>query len=279
MARTVEIAAVMDVGVSSSSLLAAVSPCPNDTYIFGAWVLGMVGDVKGFRTRFIWQDVQTLNEMAARASGDLIKVSAVQAMQAGDKYDILPCGGALSLGHGPKLVVPAGRKAVPGRIAVPGMQTTAYALLKACADFEFEPLPMPFDAIPAAVACGQVDAGLLIHETALIHKLLGLDIYIDLGTWWAEISSGLPLPLGLIIIKKNLGRTIKHQIEAIIRQSIIRARDDSQAVRPLIKSLASEIDDSVLDAHLKAYVNEYSFDIGTEGRMALSLLSSITSKH
>lgn len=268
----------MKAGLSGKTLHAAVSPCPNDSYIFGAWVLGMVGDINGFRTRFAWQDVQTLNEMAASSSGDLIKVSAVQAIKAGHEYDIMTCGGALSLRHGPKLVVPAGKKYKPGRIAVPGMQTTAYALLKACADFDFEPVPMSFDKIPEAVAHRQVDAGLLIHETALIHKQLGLDIVIDLGAWWAEECFDLPLPLGLVIIKKSLGNTIKHQVEEIIRQSILKAREDNQVIRPFIKSLAREIDNDVLDAHIEAYVNEYSLKLGTKGSLALALLSKMTSR-
>lgn len=262
----------MSTASGKETLLAAVSPCPNDTYIFAGWVLGMTGDLSKLRTRFIWEDVQTLNERASRGMGDLVKVSAVQALKLEAGYDILPCGGALSAGPGPKLVVVKNADNPPFRIAVPGMQTTAFALLRACADFEFEPVPMAFDKIPGAVVDGQVDGGLLIHETALIHEELGLEVFLDLGAWWKAGASGLPLPLGLIIIKKDLPPEIKLQAELKIRQSIDMAGKNSPAVYTLIKTFAQELDDAVIDQHIRAYVNAYSIDMGEQGNRALSLL-------
>lgn len=259
---------------AKKTLLAGVSPCPNDTYIFAAWVLGMIGDLAGLRTRFLWEDVQTLNERACRGMGDLVKVSAVQALKLEGEYDILQCGGALSTGPGPKLVVVKNAGHPPFRIAVPGMQTTAYALLRACADFKFEPVPMAFDEIPGAVVDRQVDGGLLIHETALIHEKMGLEVFLDLGAWWMSGSSGLPLPLGLIVIKKDLPLEIKLQAEFKIRQSLDSAEKNPRAVQPLIKAFARELDDTVIDQHIRAYVNAYSFDIGEQGSRALSLLKN-----
>ncbi|MFN2267580.1 MAG: MqnA/MqnD/SBP family protein, partial [Desulfonatronovibrio sp.] len=183
------------------SLLAAISPCPNDTYIFGAWVLGMVGDLPGIRTRFVWEDVQTLNEMAESGGADIIKVSAVQALKL-DDYEMLTCGGAFGLGDGPKLVARAGLNGTPEKIAVPGTLTTAYALLGAAADFDFEPVPMFFHEIPDAISKGLVDAGLLIHETALVYKEMGFKMILDLGQWWKVRSDDLPLPLGVIVMRK-----------------------------------------------------------------------------
>jgi 1,4-dihydroxy-6-naphthoate synthase len=265
----------MRVGFEKETYRAAISPCPNDTYIFGAWVLGMAGDVVGLRTRFIWEDVQTLNEMAAAGKGDLIKVSAVHALKLENDWDILSCGGAFGLGHGPKLVVLKKAKTRLSRIAVPGMLTTACALLKDCLDFDFEPVPMPFDQIPSAVVDSQVDAGLLIHETALIADQLGLDIILDLGVWWEERSSGLPLPLGLIIIKKSLGQKLKLETEKIIQDSIAMAGQGKPGIRSLTKQLARELDDDVINRHIQAYVNEYSTNMGEQGIRALSLLKKI----
>ncbi len=258
-----------------TTFYAGVSPCPNDSFIFGAWVLGMTNDLEDLRTRFVWKDVQTLNEMADSGAGDLIKVSAVQALRLEREWSVLSCGGAFAQGQGPKLVVSKEEKNRPRRIAVPGMTTTALALLRACLDYSFVPVPMPFDQIPDAVLARQVDGGLLIHETALIHDQLGLRMFIDLGAWWNEQSSGLPLPLGAIIIKRSLGERIKSQTEEIIRQSIRIAWNNQSEIMPYIRQLATELDDDVINRHIRAYVNDCSFDMGKQGKTALSFLKEI----
>lgn len=257
------------------TLLAAVSPCPNDTYIFGPWVLGMVGDIPAMRTRFVWEDVQTLNEMAESGGADLIKVSAVQALKL-DDYEMLSCGGAFGLGEGPRLVARPGLNGTPGKIAVPGTLTTAYALLGAAVDFDFEPVPMFFHEIPDAISNGLADAGLLIHETALVYQELGFEMLLDLGQWWKVRSDDSPLPLGVIVIKKFPGRDLLRKAEDIIRKSITAAEKKHDSVRPMIKSLARELDDRVIDEHIRAYVNGYSYNMGDKGVKALSILKKIT---
>ncbi len=252
-------------------MLAAISPCPNDTYVFGAWILGLVGDLPFARTRFVWEDVQTLNEMAAEGLVDMIKVSAVQGIVLED-YKVLSCGGAFGLGQGPKLVVRSGWQKVPRTIAVPGMQTTAYALLKAAADFDFEPVPMLFHEIPQAVRQGTVCAGLLIHETALIYKSLGLEISLDIGDWWDRATECLPLPLGLIVVRKKSGSELVRHAEQMIRKSLDLVRLHPEQVMPLIRSLAREINDQVISEHINAYVNRYSYDMGDQGLRALEFL-------
>ena len=275
MGRVMEEAALMIARTEKETFYAAISPCPNDTFIFGAWILGMVGDVKGLKTRFSFEDVQSLNEMAASGKGDIIKVSAAQALKLECDWSILSCGGAFGLDSGPKLVVLKDEKKTPSTIAVPGMLTTAFALLKSSINFDFEAVSMPFDQIPAAVIDGRTDAGLLIHETALIHEQLGLDMFLDLGAWWNEKSAGLPLPLGVIIIKKSLGETIKIQAEEIIRRSIHLATENRPGIRPFIRHLARELDDDVINEHIHAYVNDYSLDAGKRGKRALSFLKKI----
>ncbi|MFW5731109.1 MAG: MqnA/MqnD/SBP family protein [Desulfonatronovibrionaceae bacterium] len=258
-------------------LRAGISPCPNDTYIFGAWILGRTGDIPGCRTRFVWEDVQTLNEAAAAGKAQLIKVSAVQGLML-EGYTILGSGGAFGLGRGPKLVCRPGLKKTPHTIAVPGAMTTALALLRAAADFDFEAVPMSFDFIPEAVSLGLADAGLLIHETALIYQDLGFELFLDLGLWWDREAKGLPLPLGVILMDRTWGAQGAEAAEEIIRNSILTADQDREAVWPLIKSLARELDDRVIDAHIQAYVNRFSYDMGPEGRQALDFLQSITGR-
>ncbi len=267
---------MIDYSSGRHTLQAAVSPCPNDSYIFGPWILGMIGDIPGHRTRFIWEDVQTLNEQAASGAGDIIKVSAAQALKLESDWSILSSGGAFGLGHGPKLVVLKGVKSKPRTIAVPGMMTTAFTLLRASLVSDFQASPMPFDRIPEAVINREVDSGLLIHETALMHDRLGLEILLDLGAWWKDKSSGLPLPLGVIIIRKNLGNGLKCQAEAKIRQSLTMAAKCRKDIQPLIRNLARELDEKVINRHIQAYVNKFSHDMGETGKQALSLLRQMS---
>ncbi|MFO7816156.1 MAG: 1,4-dihydroxy-6-naphthoate synthase [Thermodesulfobacteriota bacterium] len=252
---------------------AGISPCPNDSYIFGAWIMGLVNDVPGFKTRFEWADIQVLNEMGADGSKDIIKVSAATAVRLTGKYTILESGGAFGITDGPKLVVRSDYKKRPRTIAVPGMDTSAYALLHASMRGDFEPRPMLFDKIPAAVRQGQVDGGVLIHESALVYRQYALELYLDLGEWWFDFSRGLPIPLGCILALKDSLGGCEEQINAIIRQSIDYARNKPQNIGPFIRNLAQETNPDVLRRHINAYVNEFSYVMGDPGQKALDILA------
>ena len=256
----------------------ALSPCPNDTYIFGSWVLGTIPDIPGCCSRFVWEDIQNLNEDAARESFDIIKVSAVQALRLEASYRILPCGGAFGLEHGPKLVARPGMKK-PRRIAVPGMLTTAAALLTAAMEHPFEPVPMRFDQEIESLREGKVDAALLIHETALVYKDYGLDLLLDLGEWWKGMTGNLPLPLGLILIRKDLGEELYNQVAAQIKKSLLCARKDSTPINPFMRAMAQEMDQTTLDDHIRAYVNEFSLTPGDQGDAALNHLRRLPEGH
>ena len=263
------------------SLTIAISPCPNDSYIFGAWVLGLTEDIEGYRSRFFWHDVEALNEEAENQRFDVVKVSAVQALKLEASYHILKCGGAFGLEHGPKLVSlkekirQAHGRCLKGkfqRIGVPGLKTTAFLLLKSALKYEFEPVPMLFDQIVEAVLKQKVDAGLVIHETALVYEQYGLDLVLDLGKWWQARTGNLPLPLGLIIARKTLASANQKLILSVqekIESSIRFARSRTQSVWPFIKSLAQEMDDRVIEEHIDAYVNKYSLEMGEAGEQAL----------
>lgn len=255
-------------------LTVAISPCPNDTFIFGAWILGHAPAPAGRDSRFFWHDVQELNQGAFNDAWDVIKVSAATALRLRDTHVILPCGGAFGLEHGPKLVTRADFTGTPRTIAVPGLDTTAMRVLSAALPHAFTPVPMIFHAIVDAVRNGQVDAGLLIHETALVHDRYGLILHTDLGRWWTEHTQGLPLPLGCILARESLGEDVHAAIANTIRASILHARRVPADVMPLIAALARELDAATLEQHIEAYVNDYSLDMGPRGQAALDILQT-----
>lgn len=258
-------------------LTAAISPCPNDMAIFGAWILGRGKMLVDMRTLFAFADVDELNQAAAEKKFDLIKVSAAQALRCSMEYAILSCGGAFGTEHGPKLVS-ANPEPTLRTIAVPGLTTTAATLLRRAMALSAELLPMRYDLIVSAVREGRVDAGLLIHESALLLDRYGLHCLLDLGGWWFDQTQGLPLPLGCILGRRSLGKGVLRIVEQQIRSSLMFGQAHPQAVRPLIQAMAQELDDHVLDAHIHAYVNEYSRDMGDRGRLALDRLSAFASE-
>jgi len=145
-------------------------------------------------------------------------------------------------------------------------------VLNAALKGRFTPVPMIFHSIVDAVLGGEVDAGLLIHETALIHERYDLTLHTDLGDWWRRHTDGLPLPLGCIVAKRELGVDVHDALSECIRASILRARSDRDSVMPFIASLARELDEATLEQHIAAYVNEFSLDMGADGQTALNTL-------
>ncbi len=272
------------------TLSVAVSPCPNDVYIFGAWLLGLVPQTPDGPppASFSFLDVETLNRAALAGKYDLIKVSAATALELEHTFRIISSGAAFGLGAGPKLVARADFTGPPGTIAVPGVRTTALALLRA-ALLEHDAAkakcgkkllptpeavvkPMRYDAIVDAVVSKKTDCGLLIHESALVYERYGLQVLLDIGKWWDAKTGGAPLPLGCIIAKNALGADMHESLAERIRSSLKTAEKHPDAVRPLMRSLAREIDRDTLDAHVEAYVNDMSRDMGPEGARALVIL-------
>lgn len=255
-----------------NALTVAISPCPNDTFIFGSWILGHVPGPHNQDARFFWHDVQELNQGALSGAWDIVKVSAATALRL-TEYSILSCGGAFGLEHGPKLVTRSDFHGQPRTIAVPGLDTTAMCVLRAALGFSFEPVPMIFHSIVQAVLSGTVDAGLLIHETALVYDRYGLALHTDLGHWWREATNNLPLPLGCIVLRKSL-QHVQSAVEATLCASIKHARAHPQDTWPFIAALARELDTTTLCRHIDAYVNDYSLDMGPHGQAALSTLQT-----
>lgn len=267
-------------------LTVAVSPCPNDTTIFGAWMLGLAPDAPA--ADFVFLDVENLNEAARDGRFDVIKVSAAVGLAVTDTCRILPSGAAFGLGIGPKLAVPEGLSASrrPDTVVVPGLLTTAARLLRAAlADPAVAAVPgMPgpdaafvparYDQV-AATARDRGAAALLIHETALAPERHGLRRILDLGRWWDDTTGGLPVPLGVIVGRKRLGDGTLRAVARTIAASLETALADPAAVAPLVSALAIEKDGGIVTAHIQAYVNDLSRDMGASGQKALETLAAM----
>ncbi|HUI44765.1 MAG TPA: 1,4-dihydroxy-6-naphthoate synthase [Nitrospirota bacterium] len=249
------------------------SPCPNDTFIFHALIQGKVG-ITGVAFREQLEDVETLNRMALDSALDITKISYHALSHLREHYALLRSGGALGRGCGPLIVAKPGTRIADLRhcvIAIPGKLTTAYLLLRLFDPSISNVRVMPFDKIMDAVSTGEVQAGLIIHESRFTYPLYKLDNLLDLGKWWEDLS-GLPIPLGGILGKRSLGRDMLLRIEAAIRESLRYARMHPDEVMEYCKRHSQEMDEAVMKNHIDLYVNDFSLDLGTDGLRAIHRL-------
>ena len=250
------------------------SPCPNDTFIFYALVHGKI-DTGNLRFKEILLDVEALNQEAIRGELDITKVSYHAFGNLREDYCLLRSGGALGRGCGP-LVVSLKEytmKDLKGKkIAIPGRFTTAYLLLQLYdPSFKDNVEVMAFSEVMDAVKSGEVDAGLIIHESRFTYPSYGLKCIIDLGEWW-EKETGLPIPLGCIIAKRTLGNNLINKIDRLLKESVLYAMGHRDEPMRYIKEHSQELEDSVIAEHINLYVNDYSADIGDDGIMAVQTL-------
>jgi 1,4-dihydroxy-6-naphthoate synthase len=248
------------------------TPCPNDAFAFHALVHGLVP--APFDIEPVLLDIEELNRRAAGAELELTKLSFGAAAAAGDRYRLLRSGAALGRGVGPLVVArEAGSlaDAAAGRIAVPGRETTAFLLLRLAVPALGEVVELRYDRILDSVVAGEVDAGLIIHESRFTYHERGLVAVADLGEWW-EGETGLPVPLAGIFARSNLEPGLVDEVEAAIRASVEYAFAYPEASRDYVRSLAHELSDDVCAAHIALYVNEHSVDIGDEGLAAIDRL-------
>lgn len=236
------------------------SSCPNDTFIFYALINGII-ETEGLCLRPRIADVEELNKQALASAIDITKISIAAYPSVSDNYILLRSGGAMGRGCGPLLVAQENlhpRHLKGMRIAIPGELTTAYLLLRLFdPDLGLNTKVMRFDKIMPAVRDNLVDAGLIIHESRFTYHAYGLREILDLGRWWEEKTS-LPLPLGAIVAKRMLGKTLIKKAESLIRESVLYALRHRKEPLPYIRQYAQELDDSVIDAHIALYVNDYS---------------------
>lgn len=257
------------------SLSLGYSPCPNDTYIFYALTHNKVA-IPGHTIKQRLEDVETLNQLALDGLLDLTKISYHALGHLRDRYVLLHSGGALGRGCGPLVIAPelTDMQALRGkRIAVPGKLTTANLLLQLHGAGYEDLLILPFDQIMGALQSGAADAGVIIHESRFTYHQAGFHEVLDLGAWW-ETDSGLPIPLGGILARRELGEKTIRMAEEAIRSSLEYARLHPQEPRSYIKEHAQELENEVIDAHINLYVNDFSLNLGTEGIMAVEALLS-----
>jgi 1,4-dihydroxy-6-naphthoate synthase len=255
------------------ALTLGYSPCPNDTFIFHALVHGRV-PLAGVTIRERLADVETLNRLALRGLLDLTKVSYHALGHLRDRYALLRSGGALGRGCGPLVIAPAPLTMAQlhgKRIAIPGNLTTANLLLQLYGEGFARVVPIPFDRIMPALREGVADAGVIIHESRFTYQTAGFYPVLDLGAWWEE-ETGLPIPLGGILARRDLGAELIGAVDQALRRSVAQARAHPEAARAYIRAHAQELDDAVIDAHIGLYVNNYSLDLGADGAQAVETL-------
>ena len=248
------------------------SPCPNDTFAFHALVHGLVE--APFRVRPVLLDIEELNRRAREGAFDLTKLSVGAFAGVGNRYRMLRSGAALGHGVGPLVVARSPMslgEAVKGRVAIPGRDTTAYRLLRLAAPSLDQVVELRYDYILHAVAGGDVEAGLIIHESRFTYQSHGLIRVADLGDWW-ERETGLPVPLAGICVRADVDAATALAAEGAIRASVQRAFDFPEASRAYVRAHSQEMSDDVCDAHIRLYVNELSLDVGDEGLQAIARL-------
>ncbi len=256
------------------------SSCPNDTFIFKAIAKHLI-DIKGYHFDIVIEDVETLNQNAAKGAYEITKLSFAAFGNLIDQYALLRTGSALGLGCGPMIISLPGNSFTNKKddnkkpiIAVPGMGTTAYHLFKLYLDDQFpnvepEIIPMPFEQVMPQVLDKKVDFGLIIHEGRFVYKAMGLELKADLGQWW-EDKNDLPIPLGCIAIKRDIDPAIACEIQALIRQSIDHAFLNPKLAYDYIQFHAQELNEDVIQQHINLYVNDFSKEIGPNGEAAIT---------
>ena len=252
----------------------AFSSCPNDTFMFHALVHGLV-DTEGLSFDVDIYDVEELNERAQRGLYDVSKLSYHGWFTVRDTYEMLHSGSALGWDCGPLLVRRAGDPGVldrrPLRIAIPGRYTTGALLCSLAYPGLGEQIPMLFSEIEGAVARGEADLGVLIHEGRFTYRDKGLELVRDLGSWWQE-TTNCPIPLGGIAIRRALGPDLAASFNRVLHRSIAHAFAHPEDSRAYVASYARELSAEIQRKHIDMFVNAYSLDLGEEGRRAVDTL-------
>lgn len=249
----------------------AHSPDSDDAFMFYALAEGKI-DTEGLEYVHELQDIETLNQRARRGELEVTAVSIHAYSYISEQYALLPHGASMGDKYGPRLVAlaPATRADVKGkRIAIPGPLTSAYLALQLY-EPDFTAVFTPFDQIEEAVLNGSVDMGLLIHEGQLTYKDVGLHLVVDMGEWWFE-ETGLPLPLGGNVIRKDLGPELLKKVSRTLRASIKYALDHRQPALDHAMQYARGLDPAKADEFVGMYVNDWTLDYGERGREAVRL--------
>lgn len=260
------------------------SPCPNDTFIFDALIHHKI-DTEGLEFEVQYQDVETLNQQAFRGTLDITKLSYHAFAYAAKDYELLDAGSALGFGVGPLLIAKDEELAArlqtlldskgeltaddtKLRVGIPGKYTTANFLLGLALPALQDKVALVFSDIERALLEERIDLGLIIHENRFTYQDKGLHKVVDLGDYW-ERTTGSPIPLGGIVIKRSLDPQLKLRINDMIRKSVQYAFAHPKSSADYIRSHAQEMEEEVMYKHIELYVNHYSENLGVEGRRAI----------
>jgi 1,4-dihydroxy-6-naphthoate synthase len=249
------------------------SPDPDDAFMFYALAHDKL-DTGGLRFRHELQDIETLNRRALRGELEVTAVSLHAYAHLLDRYALLPSGCSMGDRYGPMVVARRPltvEELARARVAVPGTLTTAFLALRLLLPGGFAYEVVPFDQVLAAVAAGRYDAGLVIHEGQLTFQNQGLHLVVDLGVWWQD-RTGLPLPLGGNVVRRDLGPETMAQISRLLKQSIRYALDHRDAALDYALRYARDMDRSLADRFVGMYVNDWTLDYGPRGREAVRRL-------
>jgi len=249
------------------------STCPNDTYIFDAMVHGRI-DTEGLEFELIMSDVEELNRHAFAGEIDITKISYHAYAYIADSYLILNSGSALGFQNGPLLI--SKHKVYPDeiknlKIAIPGKHTTANLLLSIAYPEHKNKKEYLFSDIEEVVLSGEVDAGLIIHENRFTYQQKGLKKVVDLGEFW-ESKTGMAIPLGGIVVNRKYPAEILCKIDRVMKRSVDFAFENPKASHAFVKHHAQAMDDMVMQNHIKLYVNEFTRNLGVNGRKAVETL-------
>ncbi len=249
------------------------STCPNDTFMFDALVNGKI-DCRGIEFDVELLDIEQLNQKSLISEADITKISYAIYPLISDKYTLLRSGSAIGYGNAPLIVTKKGFKAKPFNemvVALPGEHTTAALLTKRLYSDINNYKYYIFSDIAEAVQKGEVDCGVLIHEERFTYQDRGLELLIDLGKEW-ESRYALPVPLGAIVARNSFDKTQIELINSVIADSVQYALTNPMSSRGYIKKYAQELSDSVIDSHIKMFVNNFSIDVGELGNRAIEKL-------
>ena len=250
------------------------SPCPNDTFIFDALIHHKI-DTQGLEFEVYFDDVETLNQKALAAELDITKLSFHAYAYVHEQYVLLDAGSALGFGVGPLLICKnqeiANNLDPELRVGIPGVYTTANFLLGIAYPQLGNKKVLVFSDIESSLIDDTIDIGLIIHENRFTYQEKGLHKIMDLGSYW-ETLTGCAIPLGGIVVNRSLDIETQHKVNRLIRKSVEYAFENPKSGLEFIKSHAQEMSEEVMYKHIDLYVNDYSIDLGSEGRKAIDVM-------
>jgi 1,4-dihydroxy-6-naphthoate synthase len=249
------------------------SPDPDDAFMFWALAEGLV-ESRDFEFEHVLRDIQTLNEWALEGRLEVSALSLHAYPLVQDRYVLLPHGASMGSGYGPVVVSPeplSREELLQTEIAVPGRMTTAFLVLSMYLGGSFPHREVPFDRIIDDVKEGRSPAGLLIHEGQLTYEAEGLAKSVDLGEWWL-LETGLPLPLGVNVARRDLGPAVLHELSDVLRESIEAGLANRRDAMRYALRFGRGLDHDLADRFVGMYVNELTCDYGDEGRQAVQEL-------